>query len=268
MALTRTDTALLLESDDGLFYWVELEDLGDSIIVPDADDEDPQADDGSDGYVALVGDDAQVWRWKLKSTTVNGTLHVDHDITLSPNQSETSDTTIDIELAGVTYKVSIGVEDDGAGNDVPLLYVDISSERSGQTTLTFTTSGALSGRGAIAGASTLTFTVSANTDGTAEIQGTSTLTFSPSGSLRGAGALAGSSTVTFSGSVTLTGSVGISGATTLTFSASGSGTISGTLQASGASSLTFTATGTLLGLGAEVPILYSTGNLSAWYVSL
>lgn len=125
MALTRTDTALLLEDQStGTFYWVTLEDHGDDILVPDADETDPQADDGSDGYVPLVADDGQVYRWKLKSETADGAAFLDHDVTLSPNQSETTATNISIELAGTNYRISIGIEDDGEGNDVPILYVD------------------------------------------------------------------------------------------------------------------------------------------------
>jgi hypothetical protein len=118
MALTRTDTALLLESDDGSFYWVTLVDVGEAgapAYTPVADAADPQADDGSDGYVPLVASDGTVYRWSLLAPE-DGSIQ--HKFTVSPNQSETTATTIAIELAGTDYDVSLLVTDDGLGNDV------------------------------------------------------------------------------------------------------------------------------------------------------
>lgn len=111
MALTRTATALLLESDDTSFYWVTLVDLGDPgspAYVPVADATDPQVDDGSDGYVPLLADDGTVYRWSLLAPEDGS---VQHKFTVSPDQGETTATSIDIELAGVTYAISLIVTD-------------------------------------------------------------------------------------------------------------------------------------------------------------
>lgn len=287
MALTRTDTELLLESDDASFYQNALVDHGSDIVVPTADDTDPQADDGSDGYVPIVADDGQVWRWKNYSQSISSTLTVQHDITVSPNQSETLAETVSIKLGSVWYDVSIEVVDDGSGNDVPLLISEANpGAASGSTSLTFSTSGTLTGTGALSGSSsltfstagtlagagalsgstTLTFTASGNMGAPGEMSGSSSLTFSASGTLSGAGAMSGASTLTFSTAGVLSGTGALSGASSLTFTASGTGSISGTVQISGSSTLTFSVSGTLTDASIESAITYSTGAMSGfWY---
>lgn len=112
MPLTRTDTAILLESDDGNFYWVTLADVGDPgepAYTPVADASDPQADDGSDGYVALLADDAVVYRWSLLEPDAEN--HIGHKFEVSPDQGETTATSITIQLDGDDYAVSLIVTD-------------------------------------------------------------------------------------------------------------------------------------------------------------
>lgn len=88
----------------------------------------------------------------------------------------------------------------------------------GTTSLTFGTTGALTGTGALAGTTSLTFATAGALTGTGALAGTTSLTFALTGVLGGSGALAGTTSLTFA----LTGSLAdvgaFTGTTSLTFS--------------------------------------------------
>jgi hypothetical protein len=109
MSLTRTDTAFLLESDDGFAYWATMQDTGEAVL-PQGDTEAPQTPNG-DGYFALLAADDQVWRVSFESTIDDGELILTYKYTLSPDQDETTDETIRIQYGNYNYDLSLGVED-------------------------------------------------------------------------------------------------------------------------------------------------------------
>lgn len=132
MSLTRTDEQILLQSNDTpipLYYWVKLRDFGNGVILPDGDETTGQAA-ASDPYVAMLADDGQVWRWQLKSNLVDSALVLTHQITVSPDQTESAVESLSMKLAGTSYKVVVKVVPDGEGNGVPGLYCSVLNEDS------------------------------------------------------------------------------------------------------------------------------------------
>ena len=89
------------------------------------------------------------------------------------------------------------------------------------TTLTFTTSGNLTGSGALAGTTTTTFTPTGALVGTGALQGTSNLAFTTTGAIDGEQGSSGSTSLTFSTSAALTGAGALAGSASVSFASSG-----------------------------------------------
>ena len=138
---------------------------------------------------------------------------------------------------------------------------------SGTTTLVFTPTSTIVGRGVVSGSSTLVFSPSAGIVGMLSASGSSSLVVSPSGTVSGIGVSVGSSSVVFSGSGTPSATGTLVGTSAATFACSasivGSGfatgsssvtfssvaSLSALVQASGSSSLSFGLTAEVLALG-------------------
>jgi hypothetical protein len=107
--------------------------------------------------------------------------------------------------------------------------------------------GGLANRGAMSGSTSLSFSTSGNLTGTANLVGSTSLSFATSGTLRGTARLVGSTSLAFDVSGLLKGSAKLIGSTSLTF------TVTGTLVADtvlrGVSAFSFVASGTLRGTG-------------------
>lgn len=125
MSLYRTATFIRLRSTDTFWYNVPMADKGDGVVIPEADSTVPFVGLSNDDYVAVMcADDGQVYRWSLESMTVDGLLYVNHLVTLSPDQSETSLPGVDILLGSTWYRVKVSLQEDVSGVLVPSLIVD------------------------------------------------------------------------------------------------------------------------------------------------
>ncbi len=130
---------------------------------------------------------------------------------------------------------------------------------------TFATSGALLGRAAITGSTDVAFSTAATLVGIGDLAGTSSPTFSASGVLVALGSMAGASSPAFALSGTLSGTGALAGTSSPTFSTSGSLTGAGALT--GTISPAFSTAGALIGKGqlsGSANVAFSTsGELSA-----
>lgn len=121
MSLDRTATAVRLGSTDGLHYSVPLIDEGGGVVIPEADNTTGAAQ-SSDTYVALLGDDEQVYRWSLRNNEEDSTI-IEHDLKLSPDQAESYLPGVDLQFGESWLRVSVELQLDGDGNQVPTLVV-------------------------------------------------------------------------------------------------------------------------------------------------
>lgn len=117
MALDRTETRVKLQAPNGSYYPVTLADKGDGVIVPEGDAESGGSSSG-DAYVALLGDDAQVYRWSLNDPEESV---VTHRIALSVDQAESAVAGLDLRLGSAWLRVTVELKPDGDGNSVPVL---------------------------------------------------------------------------------------------------------------------------------------------------
>jgi tartrate-resistant acid phosphatase type 5 len=101
----RDETSLWLKSTDGLYYPVALENTGEGVIVPEADDTEGTSMSSME-YMPILGSDGQIWRWSLETS---GGL-VSHLLSVSPDQSEDHLTDVDLKFGSTWYEVTLVVE--------------------------------------------------------------------------------------------------------------------------------------------------------------
>ncbi len=124
MSLSRTETKVRLKSTDDLFYDVRMVDKGEGVIIPEPDDTTGAAG-VSDGYVSLIGDDDQIYRWSLQSNEVSDEdgnwTEIESVIALADDQGEDALDGLDLKLGDDWYRVIVELQADGDGEMIPTL---------------------------------------------------------------------------------------------------------------------------------------------------
>ncbi len=136
---------------------------------------------------------------------------------------------------------------------------------SGTSSVSFASSGSLTGVAALSGASALAFSSAASLTGRASLTGASSLTFALAGDVAGAASLAGSTSLVFAPTGNLVGAAALTGTSGISFDVAGN-LDAGTASLAGSTGIAFSLSGDLAGLasltGAADLAFGLTGNLS------